>query len=99
MRPKGAMRWNRILSVLVAITYIVLAAVFSGGASAFKIGLFVILPLACIWFSDAMGGYTGFFGAGGYPITQQSPGIFVRIMGWVVLLLPAVIAIIGYFSA
>ena len=93
------MRWNRILSVLVAITYIVLAAIFSGGALAFKIGLFVILPLACIWFSDSMGGYTGFLPLGDYPITQQSPGILVRIMGWVVLLLPVVIAVIVYFSA
>ncbi|HLX95271.1 MAG TPA: hypothetical protein VKU37_05970 [Verrucomicrobiae bacterium] len=88
------------MSSLVAITYIALALIFSGGALAFKLGLILIMPLACIWFSDAMGSYTGLgLMAYDYPITKQSPGILVCIMGWVVLLLPAVIVVIGYFSA
>jgi hypothetical protein len=88
------MNWNRLLSTLVAVTYIVIAAIHGGAEMAFKVVLFLILPLACIWFSDAMGAYTGFFPLGDYPITQQSPGILVRIMGWVVLLMPVVVAII-----
>ena len=98
VRPKGAVSWNRVLSSLVAIAYVVLALIFRGGEAAIKVGFFVLLPLTCIWFSDAMGRYTGFFGAGGYPITQQSPGILVRVMGWVVLLLPVVFVAIAFFS-
>jgi len=67
------MNWNGILSSLVTITYIVLALIFGGGALAFRTGLFAIFPLVCIWFSDAMGAYTGFLPLGDYPITQQSP--------------------------
>ena len=85
---------------MVAVVYIVIAAIHGGAESAFKFGLFVILPLGCIWFSDAMGGYTGLgLLAYDYPITKQSPRLLVCIMGWVVLLLPVVIGIIAYFSA
>jgi len=88
------MSWNRLLSVLVAVTYIVFAAIHGGAEMAFKVVVFLILPLACIWFSDAMGAYTGFFPLGDYPVTQQSPGILVCVVGWVVLLMPVVIVII-----
>jgi hypothetical protein len=49
-----------------------------GGFIAFG---FVILPLACIWFSDAMGGFTGISGSVG--ITASSPGLFVCMAGWI----------------
>jgi hypothetical protein len=96
------LNWSRTLSGSIAAIYILLAGIGVGPEAAFKVVMFLILPLACIWFSDAMGGYTGsgsVFLGGGMPITQPSPGIFVRIVGWIVLLLPVVILIIGYFSA
>jgi hypothetical protein len=93
------MNWNKILSALLAITYIVVAAVHSGAETAFKFAFFLVLPLGCIWFSDAMGGYTGLgLMKFSYPITERSPGLLVCIMGWVVLLLPVIIGIIAYFS-
>jgi hypothetical protein len=94
------MNWNKILSGLVAIIYIVIAAIHGGAEMAFKIGIFLILPLGCIWFSDAMGGYVGLgLMAFDYPITKQSPGLLVCIMGWVVLLLPIIAGVLIYFSA
>jgi hypothetical protein len=94
------MNWNKILSALVAITYIVIAVVHGEAKPAFEFAIFLILPLGGIWFSDAMGGYVGLglmeFGA---PITNRSPGIMVCIMGWVVLLLPIIAGIIIYVSA
>ena len=89
--------WNRILSGLVAVAYVVLASVFGGGELAFKTGMMVILPLACIWFSEAMGGFTGI--AGTYAITQKSPAIFVCVLGWVLLLLPVFLTVIGHWLA
>ena len=93
------MNWNKILSALVAITYIVIAVVHGGAKTAIEFAIFLILPLGCICFSDAMGGYVGLglmeFGA---PITNRSPGILVYIMGWVVLLLPIIAGIIFYVS-
>jgi hypothetical protein len=94
------MNWNKILSGLVAFIYIVIAAIHGGAEMAFKIGIFLILPLGCIWFSDAMGGYVGLgLMAFDYPITKQSPGLLVCIMGWVVLLLPVIAGVVIYFSA
>jgi len=78
--------WNRILSGLLAIIYIAGAFVTGGGEGGFKVLLFVILPLACIWFGEAMGGYTGQSGSIG--ITAPSPGLFVCIAGWILLILP-----------
>jgi hypothetical protein len=95
------MNWNRALSALVAVIYLVIAAIHGGAEMALKVAMFLILPLACIWFSDAMGSYTGFGSMlwSSYPTTQQSPGVLVCIMGWVVLLLPVIAVVIIYVSA
>ena len=88
---------NRILSALVAVIYIIAAFVTGGGEASCKVLIFVIMPLACIWFSDAMGGYTGLTTS--TPITAPSPGVIVCILGWLVLLLPIIMGIIVYFAA
>ena len=91
----SGMNWNRLLSVVVAVIYVVIGAIEGGPVLALKVVGFSILPLACIWFPDALGSYTGLFPLGDYPITQPSPGILICIMGWVVLLMPVVIVIIA----
>lgn len=91
------MRWNRLISVLVAVVYLAIAFAHGGMEPTFKIGMFLILPLACIWFADAMGGYTGLTTS--MPITAPSPGVIVRILGWALLLLPLIIGIIIYAEA
>jgi len=95
------MNWNRALSGLVAVSYLVLAAIHGGPGMALKVAMFLILPLGCIWFSDEMGRYTGFGSMlwSSYPITEQSPGVLVCIMGWVVLFLPVIAGVIIHFSA
>ena len=83
------MNWNRILSGLLATFYVTGAYVSSGGEAAWKVGIGVIFPLACIWFADAMGDYIGPTSSGA--ITSTSPGWLVCICGWLLLLLPAVV--------
>ena len=85
------MNWNRILSGLVAVLYVVGAYIGSGAESAWKIAIFVILPLACIWFGDAMGGYIGPTSRGA--ITSTTPGWLVCIAGWLLLLMPVFVGI------
>jgi hypothetical protein len=93
------MTWNRTASAILAIAYIIIAIIAHRPGLAIETGVFVILPLACIWFSEAMGRYTGLGGlAYGYPITGESPGILVCFMGWIVLLLPIIVTVISYFS-
>jgi hypothetical protein len=90
------LNWNRVLSGLLAIIYIIAALLMGGAEGGFKLLGFVVLPLACIWFSEAMGGYTGLTTS--VPITAPSPGIMVCIVGWVVLLLPIVLVIIAWLA-
>ena len=85
--------WNRIVSALIAALYLIFAYVHGGAELAFKIGLLVIFPLACIWFANAMGGYTG--PTTNIAITKASPGLIVAILGWLLLLLPVIIRIIS----
>jgi hypothetical protein len=91
------MSWNRLLSGLLAIGYIIFGFVAGGAEGGFILAGFVILPLAAIWFSDAMGGFTGI--AVDIGITAPSPGIFVCIAGWILLLMPIIIEVIGCLSA
>jgi hypothetical protein len=87
------MSWNKILSGLLAVIYIVAASVADGAETACKVLLFVIMPLACIWFGEAMGGYVGpTWNAG---ITDPSPGWAVCLAGWLLLLLPIIVGIIS----
>jgi hypothetical protein len=85
--------WNRTLSGLLAVVYIVGACVAGGAEVGFKAAMCVILPLACIWFGEAMGGYIGPTGQGA--ITSPTPGLLVCILGWVVLILPVIFLIVG----
>src|SRR4029077_7300548 len=93
VRHGSTMNWNRVISGLLAVIYLVLAYAHGGGEPAFKMGMFLILPLACIWFAGAMGGYTGPTTI--IAITRASPGVFVLILGWLMLLLPVILAV-GY---
>jgi hypothetical protein len=87
------MHWNRAISGLIAVIYIVLAYAQGGGESAFRFGMFLVLPLACIWFAEAMGRYTGPTTI--IAITEPTPALVVLILGWLLLLLPLLI-MIGY---
>jgi len=84
--------WNRNLSGLLAVIYIIGAFAERGAEAGGKVVLFVILPLACIWFSEAMGGYTG--PTSSSAITSPTPGLFICILGWVILLLPVIFMIL-----
>ncbi len=87
---------NRLLSGVLAVIYVAVAGVIGGAEGAFRLGMFVILPLACIWFSEAMGGYVGPVWRA--VVTSPSPAIFVCIGGWLLLLLPLVVGIVYAFT-
>jgi hypothetical protein len=85
---------NRIFSGLLAAIYIIGGFATGGGEGGFKMLIFVVLPLACIWFGDAMGGYTG--SSGSIWITVSSPGFFVSVAGWLLLILPLIVVLIQF---
>ena len=89
--------WNRILSALLAAIYLLAATVGGSPETAWKVALFLPLPLACIWFSDAMGSYLGPTSRG--VITRATPGLVVCLGGWLLFLLPIIMVIVSAFAA
>jgi hypothetical protein len=88
--------WNRILSGLLAVIYVICGFALGGSEAGFRTFIFAILPLACIWFSETMGGYVGPVWRA--VITDPSPAIFACIAGWLLLLLPLVVALVYAFT-
>jgi CDP-diglyceride synthetase len=79
---------SKALSMVAATGFVLLVFALTGsGESAFRALLFVLLPLMCIWFSDTMGRLTGIsMGLGRPVITESTPGVFVAIGGWILLI-------------
>ncbi|HME43934.1 MAG TPA: hypothetical protein VKF36_12665 [Syntrophorhabdales bacterium] len=76
---------QRILSLMIAIGYVVsLAIAFHGfGDVALKICVLLLFPLALIWFPDAV----DFKGWGGpHGGTVPTPAILLSIAGWLILI-------------
>ncbi len=88
---------SRIISGIVAAVYLALAFCSADAETVFHLGIFLVFPLACIWFSDATGGYTG-MGMGHGAITSATPGCLVAFGGWLLLFLPIIIGLISYIN-
>ena len=74
---------NRGLSLLIALLYLAAAYSERGGAGMLKLAMFLLLPLACIWFPEALGQYGGTIR--GQAMTSATPGFLVCAGGWLVL--------------
>ena len=82
---------GKTIAILISCFYLIAALLIGKWL---EMALFLIFPLACIFFSDAMGSYTGMSGLGARPwITKTTPGCFVAFAGWLLLLFPLVRAV------
>ena len=89
---------GRVLSLVIAVLYMALAYFQHDANSFFDLLGYLILPLACIWFSDEMGNFFG-LGLGGHGfarVDESSPPSLIKFMGWVLLLLPILVLPIAY---
>jgi hypothetical protein len=84
----------RVMSLGVAIIYMVLAWWSEGLNVTIKIGCFLLLPLACIWFPDVLASFTG-WGLSRVAITKESPEGLVFYGGWFLLFLPVLAGFLG----
>lgn len=82
---------SKILSSIVAALYVVGASWEGGAHLAARALLFLVMPLACIWFSEAMGDHTGVTSRG---YLRASPASFVHVAGWLLLLSPLGVAVV-----
>jgi len=83
---------SRILSGLVAIGYLVAAYLDAGGGGVLACAAFLVLPLACIWFSEAMGEFPGLVRL--HQVTVETPAWLVACGGWLLMAVPVVAALL-----
>jgi hypothetical protein len=80
---------SRLVSFIVAIVYLGAGAATRGAEGFLRMLLFLILPMTCIWFGDEMGAFVS-----PYSYTKATPGVVVRIGGWILLLATPVALIV-----
>jgi hypothetical protein len=87
------MDWNRLLSLTLACVYVAVALFWvSSRRSADAVGILLItLVLACIavamiWYGEDWGGRS--LGLSRLGIDRGTPGGGVKLVGWLILLLP-----------
>ena len=90
----------KLVSLAIALAYLVAASVAEGGVTlnVGKLCLVLLIPLALIWFADELGGFTGYTFRGP-TVDEESPGILVAGMGWFFLVgIPIVAYAIGQLT-
>jgi hypothetical protein len=91
---------SRFLSLVIAAGYLGIVLFMPGHRSipgrlgaVLAVAAYLLIPLLCIWFGEEMGNYIGTLP--GPAINKQTPGCLVRIGGWILLLFPVVVLLIG----
>ena len=87
-------RAHRIASGIVYAVWIGLSFYRQGLGQAFKTAAFFLLPISCIWFSDAMASYTGNQWGVAQSIDERSNPTCLRWGGWFLLLIVPLFLII-----
>ncbi len=84
---------GKIISLIIALGYLITIMVKTGGAENFVMALVLIIPpLALIWFAEELGNYMGPMGGSQWRANYPSPAWLIRIFGWLFLLAPLLIA-------
>jgi hypothetical protein len=85
---------GKLLSLVVAVFYLVVAHRAGAGAGMCVVILaYLLLPLACIWFGDELNIFPEHIGK--LYAESESPGCVVRLIGWILLALPVIVALIA----
>jgi len=90
---RGELNWGKLNSIIFVIIHSVISCIVAGPPAAIAVILMAILPLACIWFPEELGEFTG-FEMNGETIDKTSPAGMVWFMGWILLVLPLIVKIL-----
>jgi len=87
---------GKIISLIIAGICLVLTYITAGGEYFLKMIGILALPLACIWFSEEWGGYSGVWpSTTGASQIKASPPILIYIFGWIFLIVILILLITG----
>ena len=81
---------SKIISGVIAFVYLSTSYFAKGSIWTLRSAGALVLALACIWFSESIGRYTGGLGRG--RIDAPTPAFFVALGGWVLLVIVGCIA-------
>jgi len=87
---------SKIGAVIVSALYLFLGFLSGGLMGLFGVLRVLIFPLACIFFGQEIGSFTGWFRVS---ITSPTPGPFIIFVGWVMLLMPLWFPLINYLCS
>jgi|SRR5271157_1479152 len=93
---------GKIAAVVIALFYLGSFAYFRGYEGFFKMMLFLIWPLGFIFFGQALGDLTGVtlrLAIIAPVVTKPTPGGFVVLGGWALLLLPIILGVLRVLGA
>lgn len=88
---------SRFFSLVIAAVYLSVVLFMPGYRSfparigaGLLVAAYLLIPLLCIWFGDEMGGFVGVLPSP----NKQTPGCFVTVGGWFLLLFPVIVVLI-----
>lgn len=91
------METGRVLSLLVALSCLIVAYLY-GNSEIFHLGIvIVVLPLGCIWYGHEIGGFVDLSASeegGGDNLT----GMLITVTGWLILLIMLLIIVFNAFG-
>ncbi|MFH1777755.1 MAG: DnaJ domain-containing protein [Candidatus Omnitrophota bacterium] len=89
IKTSSRLSLSRKISLFICISYLICTYISGKEEDVVRMFLVLILPFACIWYSDELGNWTG--AIRGQKITSTSPGCLVAFMGWVLLIVLIII--------
>jgi hypothetical protein len=87
---------GRFISILIAGAWLWLGFKGAGGEGMLKVGMFLLLPMGCIWFGDELGSLDAPTSSG---YLKASPGCLVALAGWLLLIVSFVVVMINLLRA
>jgi len=86
---------GKFIALIIAVLYLIVIFFTIGISICMMFLMWLLLPLSCIFFGEAMG---AFVGGRLTRIRRTSPSSFVVFIGWILLLLPLIVVAIVFFS-
>ena len=87
-------KYHRIASLIFVIIWVGLVFYNRGPVSGLRSTLYFFIPLACIWFPEAMATRAGLSLLMRSDVPFASEAVYLRWAGWCLLLMPLIIPLI-----
>lgn len=96
---------SRVVSLVIVFAHALLfwfaepppGSAANAAGTLLTVAAYFLFPLACIWFGDEMGDYVGTLP--GPAVNRTTPGWMVKLGGWFLLFLPAILTLFVFLNS